>query len=102
VIGFFHGLRKTRNADPKATLAEFLTDEDWNETWELVGQMGKIWDKCQARAKGQQHIADERAAWQADFPNIPYDNVTTCASQHHPKEVELFDAWRRGRQSMKG
>ena len=51
------------------------------------------------RAKGRQSVADEQTAWESDFPNIPYDHVSTCAAQYHLDEAALYEAWQRGRAS---
>jgi hypothetical protein len=43
---------------------------------------------------------EERSAWERDYPGIPYDDVTTCSAAYYPKEVALFQAWSRGRDSI--
>jgi hypothetical protein len=52
-------------------------------------------------AKNEKSMAAEQAAWEHDYPSIPYDNVTTCIADHYPQELALFDAWRCGRNSVK-
>jgi hypothetical protein len=52
-------------------------------------------------AKTKKSITAEKAAWEHDYPSIPYDNVTTCMAQHYPQELALFEAWWRGRNSVK-
>jgi hypothetical protein len=52
-------------------------------------------------AKNEKTTASEQAAWEHDYPSIPYDNVTTCIADHYPQESALFDAWRCGRKSIK-
>jgi hypothetical protein len=41
----------------------------------------------------------EGVAWRRDFPTIDYEAVQSCAAD--PNEAALFDAWRRGRASMR-
>jgi hypothetical protein len=53
-------------------------------------------------AKNKKSIASEQAAWEHDYPSIPYDNVTTCIAQHYPQELALFGAWQRGRSNSNG
>ena len=52
-------------------------------------------------AKKKKSMAAEKAAWEHDYPDIPYDNLTTCIAEHYPQEEALFDAWRCGRNSIK-
>jgi hypothetical protein len=51
------------------------------------------------RAMGAKSIEAERLAWQADYPEIPYDHVSTCAAVHYAAEYRLFEAWQKGRNS---
>jgi hypothetical protein len=51
-------------------------------------------------AKNKKAMAAEQAAWEHDYPSIPYDNATTCIADHYPQELALFDAWRCGRSSV--